>query len=125
MDLHTVLQRTQTFPGASQFINARVPIVTGSLVGGMRVDISARPPGDTVAEDGLALMQACLNEQPQARPLLIAFKALVKQDGLNKVRFIFFIRLADMLCGSGLHCSCSCCVVLGSHGSAYECGVTS
>jgi hypothetical protein len=86
--LHAVLDDTHTFPGASQYIQARVPILTGTLIGGMRVDISARARGDTSAQDGVALMQACLDAQPQARPLLLALKALLKQEGLNKVCLI-------------------------------------
>jgi hypothetical protein len=83
--LHSSLERTKTLRGPSQFIAARVPIVTGTLLGGMRVDISARGDDDTVADDGLAVMQACLDAQPHARPLLLALKAMLKQEGLNKV----------------------------------------
>lgn len=62
-----------------------MPIVTGTLIGGMRVDVSAKVKGDYTADDGLALMQVCLDAQPHARPLLLALKALIKQEGFNKV----------------------------------------
>lgn len=93
-----MLEATHTFPVASQYIRARVPIVTGTLIGGMRVDVSSRSAGDTVPDDGLALMQACLDAQPQARPLLLALKALVKQEGFNKVCSATSIVLHAMSC---------------------------
>ena len=86
--LHRALEATHTFPQGSQYIRARVPIVTGTLLGGMRVDISAKAKGDDVADQGVALMQACLDAQPQARPLLLALKALMKQEGVNRVSTI-------------------------------------
>lgn len=85
VSLHDAMESTHTFPGESQYIKARVPIVTGTLLGGMRVDISSRARGDDIADAGVELMQACLDAQPQARPLLLALKALMKQEKVNRV----------------------------------------
>lgn len=58
LKVQSTLDSTQTFIGGSQFIDARVPIVTGTLRGGVRADISARTnPKDITADGGVALMQ--------------------------------------------------------------------
>eukprot|EP00892_Ulva_mutabilis_P006523 jgi/Ulvmu1/4242/UM192_0001.1 len=80
------LDSTQTFIGGSQFIDARVPIVTGTLLGGMRTDISVRTSAkDITADGGVALMQECISVQTHARPLVLFIKALLKQAALHKV----------------------------------------
>lgn len=65
LKVQAALDSTQTFIGGSQFIDARVPIVTGTLRGGVRADISARTnPKDITADGGVALMQ--VRPQPPA-----------------------------------------------------------
>jgi hypothetical protein len=127
--LRAALMATHTFPGGSTFIQARVPIVTGTLVGGLQIDISAREPGDQTADNGVALMQACLDAQPHARSLLLTLKALLKQRQFNKVRAAATPCILRPACRFTAHVMCCSvhqrtrgCVTVFSHATLAQCG---
>jgi DNA polymerase sigma len=85
--LQKALTKTHTLTGPSDYINARVPIVTGQVIGGMHVDVSARVrSSDITAEGGVALMQDCVDVHPQTRPIVLVLKAMLKNRDLHKVR---------------------------------------
>jgi hypothetical protein len=87
--MHDGMEATHTFPGHSRLIGgAKVPIVTGKVITGQQVDISYQPLSKPdLAGAGVGLMRHYLSDFPQTRPLLLVFKALLKQQDLNTVRF--------------------------------------
>jgi hypothetical protein len=83
------LESTVTLPGCNEVIDARVPILTGRLITGLPVDISYAPEGQQaldVAEAGVAFMRRYRSMFPQVHPILLLFKAILKEQALNKVR---------------------------------------
>jgi DNA polymerase sigma len=86
--LHKGMEATHTFPGHSHIIGAaRVPIIKGRLLTGQQVDLSHQPRNTPdLASLGVRLMRHFLSDLPQTKPLLLVFKALLKQQDLNTVR---------------------------------------
>jgi DNA polymerase sigma len=84
--LQHALEATHTFPATSELIAAKVPIVTGTMIGGLGADVSYTDSSAAgTAAGGVLLMQRASNAMPQLRPLMMVVKAMLKQNGLNKV----------------------------------------
>jgi hypothetical protein len=85
--LHRALEATHTFPGVSEVIDARVPILTGRLISGLPADVSYQRAGELdLADAGIEMMAAQRAHFPELQPLLVILKAILRERGLNKAR---------------------------------------